>query len=184
MHQRSFGLLAVLFAASAAADHHILYECVDQNGNKRFTNLAAEAQGCKVLNISPLPAPKAAAAPPAAPVPAPAAAPPAAPPVSAPPARAQAKSSAAPTPANFPRVDTRTQQHRDNDRRRILEQELNNERKLLEAARKELAEQEAVRLGNERNYQRVLDRLEPYRKRVKLHEDNVTSINRELTKLR
>ena len=72
------------------------------------------------------------------------------------------------------------QRQRDKDRRRILEKELSSEEKLLDQARKELAEQEAVRLGSERNYQRVLDRLEPYKKKVKLHEDNIASLKREM----
>lgn len=36
----------------------------------------------------------------------------------------------------------------------------------LEAAQKALAEQEAIRTGDERNYQRVLDRLKPYQDAV------------------
>jgi len=35
-------------------------------------------------------------------------------------------------------------------------------------------------LGSERNYQRVLDRLEPYQRKVKLHEDNIANLRREL----
>jgi hypothetical protein len=171
MRHMPFAFLIFGLAGSAHADHHILYECVDQNGNKRFTNVSAEAQGCKILTIGPIAPPKPAA---------PAAAPGAAAPATA--AKPQAKAVA--TPSNFPRVDRDTQQQRDNDRRRILEQELANEQRLLDAARKELAEQEAIRLGSERNYQRVLDRLEPYRKRVKLHEDNVSNLRREISKLR
>ena len=89
-----------------------------------------------------------------------------------------------PTPGNFPRVDADMQRARDADRRRILEQELANEEMLLQKARQELEAQESVRLGSERNYQRVLDRLEPYKKKVKLHEDNVTNLRRELAAIR
>jgi predicted nucleic acid-binding Zn-ribbon protein len=77
-------------------------------------------------------------------------------------------------------VDGDTQRGRDAERRRILEQELASEQKLLDEARKDLADQESQRLGNERNYQRVLDRLEPYKKKVKLHEDNIANLRREL----
>ncbi len=87
-------------------------------------------------------------------------------------------------PANFPKVDANTQRERDADRRRILERELANEEKLLGEARKELQAQESVRLGSERNYQRVLDRLEPYKKKVRLHEDNVANLRRELATIR
>jgi hypothetical protein len=103
-----------------------------------------------------------------------------------PPAGGKPHAKAAPqaTPANFPRVDAQTQQSRDNDRRRILENELSSEQKMLEQARKELSEQESVRLGTERNYQRVLDRLEPFKKKVKLHEDNVANLRREMANMR
>jgi len=147
----------LLFWAVAPALHADIYECVDANGNKRFTNIKAEAKGCKVLNIATtnvVPAPPA--------------------------AKGQGKAGATPTPSTFPKVDADTQRQRDADRRRILEQELSNEQRLLEQARKELADQESVRLGSERNYQRVIDRLEPYKKNVKLHEDNVASLKREL----
>jgi len=144
-------MLLALPATPALAD---IWECVDQNGNKRFTNIQSEAKGCKRLNIAP---PNV---------------------VTAPPGKRPAKSS--PRPANFPKVDNGTQKQRDSERRRILEQELANEQKLLDRARKDLSEQESIRLGSERNFQRVLERLEPYRNKVKLHEDNVANLRREL----
>lgn len=150
-------LTLVLFAPVAAAE---IWECADANGNKRFTNIESEAKGCRRLKMPPL------TTIPAVKPPAP-------------------KSKATtPAPANFPKVDAGTQRNRDADRRRILEQELANEEKLLGNARKELEAQESVRLGSERNYQRVLDRLEPYKKKVKLHEDNVTNLRREMATVR
>jgi hypothetical protein len=150
-------LLSVLILALLAfAVRAEIYECVDPNGNKRFTNIKSEAKGCKLLDIGPIntvPAPKAPA-------------------------------TAGSGPANFPKVDPQTQKQRDSDRRRILQQELANEQKLLDQAQKELAEQESIRLGSERNYQRVLDRLEPYKKKVKLHEDNIASLRKEMANLR
>ena len=88
------------------------------------------------------------------------------------------------TPATFPRVDDSTQKSRDNDRRKILETELANEEKLLEAARKEQAEQEAVRNGNERNYQVYLDRVQPFKDKTALHERNVEAIRKEIANLK
>jgi multidrug resistance efflux pump len=81
-------------------------------------------------------------------------------------------------------VDGGTQRQRDAERRKILDQEMAVEQKLLDQARRELAEQESQRFGSERNYQRVLDRLEPYKKKVKLHEDNIASLRRELNSTR
>jgi hypothetical protein len=56
-----------------------------------------------------------------------------------------------PSPAGFPRVQEDTQKARDTDRRHILEQELAGEQRNLEQARKELAEQEALRGSRERD---------------------------------
>jgi hypothetical protein len=154
-------LLAFVLALFAPVLRADIYECVDTNGNKRFTNIKAEAKGCKLLNVSTpntVPGDKPSAQ-----------------------SQASAKpSTATPTPSSFPKVEPDIQRQRDSDRRRILGQELSNEERLLDLARKELAEQEAVRLGSERNYQKVLERLDPYKKKVKLHEDNVASLRREL----
>lgn len=149
-------LLVLLLATCAGSLRAEIYECVDESGNRRFTNIKAEARGCKQLNVGPINS------------------------VPAPPKPA-AKGA---TPATFPKVDAQTQQQRDLDRRKILDQELTNEQKLLEQAKKELAEQESIRLGGERNYQRVLDRLEPYQKRVQLHESNIVNLKKELSGLR
>ena len=162
MRMRPLVALALLCALIPAARCEI-FECIDESGNKRFTNIRAEAKGCRQLNVGPVNTV------------------PAATPAGKPPAKGAAST---PTPAGFPKVDQQTQQSRDSERRRILEQELANEQKLLDAAKKELAEQEAIRLGSERNYQRVLDRLEPYQKKVKLHEDNMANLRREISNIR
>lgn len=88
------------------------------------------------------------------------------------------------SPTGFPRVDEATQQRRDDGRRRILEQELTAEQQSLSEARQALAAQEAVRNGDERNYQRVLDRLQPFKDKVALHERNVEALNKELANLK
>jgi hypothetical protein len=148
-----------LACSSARAD---IWECMDESGNKRFTNIKAEAKGCKMLVVAP-PNTVASPKPSSKGVPG-----------------EPAKGASASTPANFPKVDTDTQKQRDNDRRKILDQELANEQRLLDQARKELADQESQRLGSERNFQRVLERLEPFKKKVKLHEDNIANLKREL----
>ena len=148
-------LLATGVVMSSSA-HGQIYECVDASGNKRFTNIKAEAKGCKLLDVGP---------------------------INTVPAVKPANKSA-PGPTTFPKVDAATQRERDTDRRRILEQELANEQKQLAAAQKDLAEQQSVRQGDERNYQRVLERLEPYQKRVKQHEDNIESLRKELANLK
>jgi len=100
---------------------------------------------------------------------------------------AQAAPESQPKPGaseSFPKVDGETQKKRDDERRRILETELANEQEQLEAARQKLAEQEAVRTGDERNYQRFLDRVQPFRDAVANHERNIEAIRREISNLK
>jgi hypothetical protein len=84
----------------------------------------------------------------------------------------------------FPKVDGQTQKKRDDERQGILETELADEQQQLEAARQKLAEQEAIRTGDEQNYQRYLDRVQPYRDAVANHERNIEAIRREISNLR
>ncbi len=85
---------------------------------------------------------------------------------------------------DFPKVDGETQKKRDDERQRILEKELADEQQQLEAARQKLAEQEAIRTGDERNYQRYLDRIKPFRDAVANHERNIEAIRREISNLK
>jgi hypothetical protein len=85
---------------------------------------------------------------------------------------------------DFPKVDGQTQKKRDDERQRILEKELADEQQQLDAARQKLAEQEAIRTGDERNYQRYLDRIQPFRDAVANHERNIEAIRREISNLK
>ena len=82
--------------------------------------------------------------------------------------------------ANFPRVDARTQKMRDLERREILERELAEEQKSLEAANRQLAEEKQAAARNERNDVRAQAKLKPYEARVRQHEANIQSLKREL----
>ena len=55
------------------------------------------------------------------------------------------------------------------------------ERALIEA-KKALAEQESIRLGGEHNYQRVLDRLQPFQNKVTEIEKNLAQLRGEKSK--
>lgn len=151
-------LVMAVLAGIAGPLRADIYKCVSANGEILFTSDRNDAKkpGCTVMTITPNV-------------------------VSSPPA---GKASSSPTPGDFPKVAPQVQQQRDNDRKKILENELVNEEKNLQAAKRELAEQENTRLGSERNYQRVLDRIEPYQKKVKLHEDNIANLKRELANIR
>lgn len=149
------GLLGVV-AGQAHAD---IYKCVGGNGDVLFTSDRNEAKkaGCTQITVTPSI-------------------------VSSPPTAG--KASGSPTPGDFPKVAPQVQQQRDNDRKKILETELINEEKNLQDAKRELAEQENTRLGSERNAQRMLDRIEPFQKKVKLHEENIANLKKELANLR
>ena len=83
-------------------------------------------------------------------------------------------------PASFPRESAAERASAKGRQRAILEQELAAEQADLAKAKEALADQEGVREGDERNYARVLERLQPFKDRVETHEKNVEALRREL----
>lgn len=88
------------------------------------------------------------------------------------------------SPEDFPRVDGAAQRARDGDRRRILEEELGKEEGRLGDLKAEYKDGQPDRLGNERNYQKYLDRVERLREDIARTEGNIASLRRELGMLR
>lgn len=156
MIPRRISLLLMLFAGAAQAD--TLYKCTDPAGHTTYTNQKGDAKNCVILSQD---KPVSTFAPP--------------------PTKPRANT---PTPESFPKVSSETQKGRDSDRRRILEEELASERRSLDGAKRTLAEQEAVREGGERNYQKYLDRLKPLQDSVQLHERNIEALQKELANLK
>lgn len=148
--------LALALSAPAWGD---TFKCIDANGRATYTNMKEEAKGknCTVVmrEISVVPA--------------------------TPTPRAAA---ASPSPAGFPKIDPTTQKNRDGARRRILEEELSGEEKALAQAKAELNEQDGIRSGDERNYQRVLDRMQKYKDEVERHQKNVEALKKELNNVK
>jgi hypothetical protein len=97
----------------------------------------------------------------------------------APPAAAPA---AAPsTPASFPRVDAGTQKGRDDMRRKVLQDELAAEEKLLLEARGAYGSGAPPALPEEQSQpQKYAERIARARQAVQLHERNVEALRREL----
>ncbi len=155
MSLRPIHLLLAGLAAAGAARADTLYKCIEEGGTVLYTNQKGAGKNCTVMSRDL--------------------------PVSTVPAPPHTVRSA---PSDFPKVGAEEQKNRDNDRRKILEQELANEQQDLEKAKQALAEQEAIRTGDEKNYQRVLDRLKPFQDAVALHERNIEALNRELAKLK
>src|SRR5882672_3589577 len=79
-------------------------------------------------------------------------------------------------PGEFPK-ETPTERASGRERQReILEKELATEQAALAKARQDLAEQEQVRSGEERNYARVQERLQPYKDSIETHEKNIEAL--------
>jgi len=148
--------LGTLLLGSGFANADTLYKCTGESGVVLYTNQKGNAKNCTVLSQDK--------------------------PVSTYSAPKQTTRSA--TPSEFPRVDGDTQRGRDNDRRKILEKELATEQRNLEQAKTDLTEGEATRLGNERNYQKYLDRVQTLKDNVALHERNIEALKREIANIR
>ena len=155
--QRAFSLAALLGAGSLGfAQAPGTYKCVDPSGRSTYTNVKEEMTGRNCVLVSRE--------------------------VSVVPAQKGATGGESRTAA--PTQPRASDSNRAADRRRILEEELAQEQKRLAEARDKLTEQQAVRNGDERNYQRVLDRLKPFVEAVELHEKNVSQLQRELSSVR
>lgn len=81
------------------------------------------------------------------------------------------------------KVDPAAQRQRDNDARRILESELRREEDKLAALKAEYNNGEPERRGDERNYQRYLDRVSELKAGITRSESDIAAIKRELAKL-
>lgn len=104
------------------------------------------------------------------------------------------------SPRDFPRVDGATQRGRDDTRRRILEEELATEERLLVEAKQNLKEGEAnpevfkVVVGKRpdgspitetrRNVPKYDEKIKTLTDQVELHQNNVEALKTELSKLR
>lgn len=149
--------LAAAYAGFARAQVTEIYKCVDAQGRYTYKNDKPRAgEKCETVatQVNVLPAPK-------------------------PSIRAPVQS-----PGNFPKESSVERANARERQREILEKELATEQQLLAKARQELAAQESVRSGDERNYARVLERLQPYKDNVDLHEKNIEALKRELGNLR
>lgn len=97
-------------------------------------------------------------------------------------AGASTPSAAAPQPGQE-RVDPAAQRARDTDARRILAEELQREEERLAQLRRDYNNGEPERRGDERNYQRYVDRVAEMKAAIARKEADVAAIRRELAKL-
>jgi hypothetical protein len=155
-------LLAATAAHAQPSSGTIVYRCP---GNVYTSNLElnakqAEEKGCKVVEAQPVTI------------------------VQSPrPREAPRGASAAGAQRADAKVDAAEQRARDSDARRILEAELRREEDRLGAMQKDYNNGEPERLGDERNYQKYLDRVAEMKANIARKEADIAAIRRELAKL-
>lgn len=81
------------------------------------------------------------------------------------------------------RVDPNDQRARDSDARRILEAELKKEEDALAELQKTYNNGEPERLGDEKNYQKYIDRVAEMKASILRKESDIAALRRELGKL-
>jgi hypothetical protein len=168
---RAAALVALALAGSASLAGPV-YRCPGEpvNYTDQITPQQAKDRGCKALDGAPITIaqPASSRARPAAAV------------------EAASSSTASPGTAsqrpNEQRVDPKEQRERDADARRILETELRREEDKLASLRKDYNQGEPERQGNEKNYQRYLDRVEEMKQGIARKEADIAAIKRELAK--
>jgi hypothetical protein len=141
-----------------------IYKSVDADGHVTYSS--TPSKGSKRLDIGP---------------------PPKATPAEAAPRRRNAE----PAAENFPRVDRATQQNRDDVRRRILQEELSTEQKLLVEAKANLQageENPEVFRGKDgktyRNVAKYDAKIRDLTEEVDLHQRNIEALQTELSRLK
>jgi hypothetical protein len=154
-------LLAALVAGGAGTAQAQIFLCVDAQGRKELTD--TQKAGCKALDVpggfaAPARRGEGAARP--------------------------RSTAAAPSPADFPRVDSAQQRARDDDRRAILNEELRSEEQRLAELRREYNNGEPERIGGEKNYQKYLDRVADMKDSIGRSEKNVEALKRELSNIK
>jgi hypothetical protein len=150
-----FGMFGAALALPVHAQRTEIFKCVDATGRASYTNDKRETEGKQCEVVTT----QINVAPPPKP-----------------PSTASRRA--------FPRESASERLNATGRQRDILEKELAAEEQDLAKARQALAEQEAVRYGDERNYARVLERLQPFKDRIETHEKNIEALRRELSGLR
>lgn len=161
MMKRQLAVL-LLLAATVCYVHaqSDVYLCMDGHGNKEYKNTGI-TKGCKRVDlpgITMIPEPKR--------------------PVQT------ASTKPASTSAGFPKVDSDTQKARDNDRRQILLDEMNNEEQKLANLKKDFNNGDPERRGDEHNYAKYQERVASLKEDIARTEKNIEALKREISNLK
>ncbi len=171
MTQRTFPYLAVLGLAAAlgsgaafaqaAEGGSEMYRCPGNDYKNTISPQEAQKLGCKKIDSAPITIiqtvkPRSGTAVPAV--------------------------SSASSPAGS-RIDPVAQRARDSDARRILEGELKTEEERLAALQKDFNDGQPERRGDEKNFQKYLDRVAGMRASIERKQIDIAALRRELQKL-
>ena len=157
---RAAGIAAVLVLCVAwgsraqAADGSVMYRCPGNEYSNTLSPKEAKDKGCKTIEGAPITVIQ---------------------------SERPRPSASASSPGA--RVDPTDQRARDSDARRILESELRRDEDHLAAMKTEYNNGEPERQGNERNYQKYLDRVAEMKAAITRTESDIAALKRESAKL-
>jgi len=147
-------LLALAATGAVAAESSTYYQCPGNVFTNTITPKEAEAKSCKAM-VTKQPTT----------IPAP-----------------RTHGAAAPGPSASSKVDAQEQKARDTDARKILQDELIKAQAQLDALQKEYNNGQPERRGDEKNYQKYLDRTADLKAQIARTESDIGAITRELAK--
>lgn len=151
---RCAGMVMALTCSAVLAEEHQIYRC-GSDYNNTMTAKEAVAKGCKTIEGAPITIIQAIKRPKAA----------------------QAAGS------TDEKVSPADQRERDNDARRILQQELAKEQAELTQMQKEYNNGQPERQGDEKNYQKYLDRTAAMKAAIERKQADIQAIQHELSKM-
>ena len=164
-HRLAAVILACVAGAAGAAeaagtpDASVMYRCPGNDYKNTITAKEAEKLGCRKVEGAPVTIIQ----------------------------MTKPRASAAAVPAanggSAARVDPVAQRARDSDARRILEGELKTEEAKLAEMEKEFNDGQPERRGDEKNFQKYLDRVAEMRSAIERKQIDIAALRRELQKL-
>lgn len=156
--RRGLAVLFVLPAALQAAEERPVYKCPGNIYTNAYSPKEAVAKGCKTLEGAPITVIQT--------------------------TKPDVDRGEKPAPkASDSKVAPADQKARDTDARRILEAELRKEEEALAQLKKDYKDGQPERQGDEKNYQKYLDRVAEMKSAIARKEADIEAIKRELSKL-
>jgi hypothetical protein len=143
-----------LAPVAQAADGSVMYRCPGNQYNNTYTPKEAKDKGCKTIEGAPITVIQ----------------------------MAKPRPSVDGSGPAGSKVDPADQRARDSDARRILEAELKREEDRLAAMKAEFNNGEPERQGNEKNYQKYLDRVADMKTAIGRKEGDIAALRREIAK--